>query len=168
VAIPPQPSPNIRRITTNFSLAEGVFQTPSNTTVATLPSNQATGPTVLGFDAVPFSVVLSGVPQQAIPTFGQLAQRNNQANPLNVTQNYSNPVVVSLSDRLLFMCVVQTITPGIAIAVEGQATDSNGVVRPGPFLGPGTYKSFQAVLTVPPGSGTISGWVLGMLLLSTG
>jgi hypothetical protein len=100
--------------------------------------------------------------------FPSLVKRNNLNNPINPTQATGTPLVVAVSDRVCLLTLVQSMAPGVAIAVEGQAVDAEGTVYPGPFIGPGTYQKLQVVLTIPAGAGSIQGWIVGLMSLSVG
>ena len=138
-------------------------QSPTVSTSATLTDALQNAPALLGVDAIPFSYTLTGSPQTFTLGFPSLVKRDNLANPINPTQAIGTPLVVAVSNRILLLTLVQSMTAGVAIAVEGQAVDAAGVIYPGPFIGPGTYQKLEVILTLPAGSGTVSGWVVGYL-----
>jgi hypothetical protein len=157
-----------RRSTITYTPSGGATQAPNVSTNATLPNSLQKAATLLGCDAIPFSYTLTGSVQTFTLGFPSLVQRNNLNNPINPTQATGTTLTISPGQMGVLLTLVQSMTPGITIAVEGQAVDPNAIVYPGPFIGPGTYQKLQVVLTLPAGSGAVTGWVVGLLTLSLG
>lgn len=152
-----------------YTKSQGAAMPPDNTTLATSLNSTVGAPQNLGCDAASFSVAQnSGANVSVTVTFKNLINRQNTNNPVDPTQSYGADYTVLSKDRLLFFAVLQTTTPGVAVSVQPQALGKDGTVVPGPFLGPNTYYGFQAVVTVPPGSGTVTGMVVGLAFLSVG
>jgi hypothetical protein len=88
--------------------------------------------------------------------------------PTTVSQQ---PYAVGPTSILIFVAFVQGLTTpaGAVISAATQALTTASVAMPGPFLGAGSYQTFQAVVSaLGSASGTVSGSVVGLLFLSTG
>lgn len=160
---PPQPPANMRTV-----IDDPQMGTPNSMPLAALNNNQLTAPSLMGADAIPFSVTLTGGTQTLTLGFPNITARAGNLNPINPTLGYGTGMTVPPNQIAIFFTLVQTMVPGVAIAVDGQGVDTNGTVHPGPFLGGSNYQKFQVVMTFPAGTGIVSGWIVGLLMLSAG
>jgi len=161
---------------------------PAPTSVQTLPtaappvqSNASASISLIGVDVAPFSIDLSrpSAAQQGeasgTATFPNLPYRLNTQNSLNPTVTAAQqPITIAANNQLIFVCFVQgplaSAPTGTVISVNPQAITTKNVYVPGPFLGAESYQTFQAVVDAlsPTLTGTVTGFVVGLLFLSNG
>lgn len=148
------------------------FTLPSQ--IPPVTSSATSALSLVGADAVKFSFTLgTNGAGSATAVFPALPYRDNTQNPiapqqLGVQQTFS----ILPIDLLILVAFVQNLVapPGVQISVAPQAINSNGATVPGPFLGHDTYQTFGAVVSATSTlqSGTVSGFVAGLLLRSNG
>jgi len=178
--IPPPQSPTIFKTRMQWTVGTGATPPPNPQTqqTANLPVDIPTQ--LLAVDAQTFSIPISGsgiATYTATATFPALPERDNLINPLAQLNASGTQLSVDPKDQLLFITLVQQESlPAGAIATTAAAPfaiQSSNTRVPGPFLGSGTFLTFQAAITVTvytptPVSGNITGTVAGILYLSPG
>lgn len=185
MATPAQRAPITMSTLLGFAAGNGGPQLmPAPTSVQTLPtaaptvhSNASATISLLGVDVATFSLVVqaagsaSSVPTSQTVTFANLPYRYNNPNPTAPTTVSQQPYAVGPTSILIFVAFVQGLTTpaGAVISAASQALTTASVAMPGPFLGAGSYQTFQAVVSaLGSASGAVSGSVVGLLFLSNG
>jgi hypothetical protein len=164
---------------TNYTPTGG-FTRPANEDkipVYNLPIDKPTY--LLGVDAQPFNAMLNGsgaVNVSLTVSFPALPVRNGTNNPINNLGTQSDVLSILPENRLILLVSVQGIAdiPGVIVSAIAapQAITGDNTYLPGPFLGSGKFRTFQAVISLTATNlGTltnvpVSGMVAGVLYLA--
>jgi hypothetical protein len=168
MAIPGSASPALPFVTPQYTVASGI--TPpdpqQSVPVYNLPISKPTY--LLGVDAQPFTFTLNGdgiVVATTTIAFPSLPVRNSPNSALNNQNTQTDPLSILPGSRLIMLVGVQNFqAPDDTLATvtaAAQAIAPPNTYIPGPFLGSGQFRSFQAVLTVSATNlGTLAGAVV--------
>jgi hypothetical protein len=180
MAIPGSAAPAIAFVSPQYTVTEGI--TPpapqQSIPVYNLPIDQPTY--LLGVDAQPFSFTLNGaglVTAEITVAFPALPVRNNSTSSINAKNTQTDPLSILSGSRLIMIVGVQGLAiPGDTLAnvtADAQAITTDNIYLPGPFLGSGKFRTFQAVIDVSATNfGTltdaiVSGYVWAVLYLAS-
>lgn len=143
-----------------FTVGKGFNVQPSNTTLTTanVPNDNATS--LIGADAIQFTIPSTGSISMYFPN---LPVRNNKLNPVNPYNFSQTPFTVLPQDTLIFFAIPQGSTTPVDVQPFGKL--QSFVQVPGPFLGSETYAGFGATVSGPVGA---KGTIFAMLLLQRG
>lgn len=159
----PQPvanTPSARSSQGYYTVGQGFSIQPTNTTLTTanVPNDNATS--LIGADAVQFTIPPVGHVSLLFPN---LPVRNNKVNPLNPFLVSQTPFTVLAQDSLIFFAIPQGGTTPVECKPYGQINAYSQA--PGPFLGSGTYTGFGVTITGAEGT---TGTIFAMLIMQRG
>jgi hypothetical protein len=155
MAIPGSASPALPFVTPQYTVASGL--TPpdpmQSIPVYNLPISQPTY--LIGVDAQPFSFTLNGdglVNAEITIAFPALPVRNSTTSAINGQNTQTDPLSIIPGSRLIMLVGIQSLqTPDDTLAsvtAAAQAITADNTYLPGPFLGSGKFRTFQAVIDV--------------------
>lgn len=140
-----------------FTPASGQQQEANNASYALAPYPLQNPPQLIAVDCV-----LKTVNGTATITFPNLPIRGT-GNPLSTTQNQPQTLTIDTGDTLMFEVGIQG-APG-TVTISGIIIDNKNVPHNAPFIGGGTYKTFQAKITT---TSSLNLTVWGKLYLQRG